>query len=130
MTKHELSQLYFLNREIEELLRRIAELECLSTSCTSKITGMPRIEGISDKVAKYAVEISDLKELLDLNYKKCFWEIKRLNRYIGTIDNSEVRQIMSLRHINGLSWLQIAFHLGYHDEQIPRKKHNIFLKKQ
>ena len=85
MTKQELSQLYYLNREIENLKNRIAELECIAISSTSEITGMPHATGISDKIGKYAAEIVDLKELLDLNLKKCFYELNRLNRYIESI---------------------------------------------
>ncbi|WP_035288024.1 hypothetical protein [Clostridium sp. KNHs214] len=130
MTKQELSQLYYLNREIEHLKNRIAELECLATSTTAKITGMPHAPGISDKVGKYAAEIADLKELLDLNLKKCFYELNRLNRYIESIEDSQMRMIMSLRYINGLSWQQVAFSIGEHDEQYPRRKHNRFLAKK
>lgn len=128
MTKQELSQLYYLNREIEQLKNRIVELECVATSTSSRITGMPHASGISDKVGKYAAEIVDLKELLDLNLKKCFYELNRLNRYIESIEDSEMRLIMSLRYINGLSWQQVAFSIGEHDEQYPRRKHNKFLK--
>lgn len=69
MTKKELSQLYYLNREIEEQQRRLRELESLVSSCTAQITGMPKSVQFSDKLAKYAVEIADLKALLDLNLK-------------------------------------------------------------
>ena len=128
MTKQELSQLYYLNREIEQLKNRITELECVAASTSSRITGMPHASGISDKVGKYAAEIADLKELLDLNLKKCFYELNRLNRYIESIEDSEMRLIMSLRYINGLSWQQVAFSIGEHDEQYPRRKHNKYLK--
>lgn len=128
MTKQELSQLYYLNREIEQLKNRIAELECIAISSTSRITGMPHATEISDKVGRYAAEITDLKELLDLNLKKCFYELNRLNRYIASIPDSEIRMIISLRYINGLSWQQVAFSIGEHDEQYPRRKHNKYLK--
>lgn len=130
MTKQELSQLYYLNREIEHLKDRITELECIATSSTSRITGMPHATDISDKVGKYAAEIADLKELLDLNLKKCFYELNRLNRYIESIEDSEMRMILSLRYINGLSWQQVAFSIGEHDEQYPRRKHNKFLRQK
>jgi len=129
VTKQELSQLYYLNREIEQIKNRIAELECIATSSTSRITGMPHASGISEKVGKYAAEIADLKELLDLNLKKCFYELNRLNRYIESIEDSQMRMIMSLRYINGLSWQQVAFSIGEYDEQYPRRKHNAYLKK-
>ncbi|PRR84543.1 sigma-70 family RNA polymerase sigma factor [Clostridium vincentii] len=112
MTKQELSQLYYLNREIEQLKNRIAELECIATSTSSVITGMPHASGVSDKVGKYAAEIADLKELLDLNLKKCFYELNRLNRFIESIEDSQLRMILSLRHINGLGWHQVAASIG------------------
>lgn len=131
MTKKELSQLYCLNREIVEQQRRLTELEDLATSCTSHITGMPRVEGISDKVATYTAEISDLKSLLDLNLKKCFFELNRLNRYINSIEDSEMRMILSLRYINGLCWEQVAASISpYASGESVRKAHDRFLAKK
>jgi hypothetical protein len=128
MNKKELSQLYWLNREIEEQQRRLDELECLATSCTSRVTGMPRSPGVVDKLAMYAAEIADLRGLIDCNLKKCFYELNRLNRYINSVEDSQIRMILSLRYINGLTWQQIAFSIGEYDEQYPRRKHNTFLK--
>ena len=130
MTKKELSQLYYLNREIEEQQRRLAELEALATSCSAQITGMPKVQWNSDKVAKYAAEIADLKALLDLNLKKCFYEFNRLNRYIETVYDSQMRMILALRYINGLSWRQIAFSIGggNTEESIRQMVHRFFKK--
>ncbi|MDD3881719.1 MAG: hypothetical protein PHI27_05655 [Eubacteriales bacterium] len=130
MNKRELSQLYYLNREIEEQQRRLQELEALATSCTSHITGMPKAQGVVDRLAGYVAEIADLRSLIDLNIKKCFFELNRLNRYINGIEDSQMRLILSLRYINGLSWQQIAFSIGEYDEQYPRRKHNAFLRTQ
>ncbi len=131
MNKKELSQLYWLNREIEEQQRRLNELEALATSCTSRITGMPRAKGIIDKLAKYAAEIADLRGLIDLNIRKCFYEMNRLNRFIETIDDSLIRQVLSLRYINGLTWRQIACSIGGgNTEDSVRKVHDRFLSKQ
>ena len=128
MTKKELSQLYYLNREIEEQQRRLEELEAGAISFNTTITGIPKAHGVSDKLAKYAVEIADLRALQDLNLKKCFYELNRLNRYINSINDSEMRLILSLRYINGLSWQQVAFSIGAYNESVPRKKHNKFIK--
>ncbi len=129
MNKKDLSQLYWLNREIEEQQRRLEELESIATSCTANITGMPKGNGVSDKVASCVAEIIDLKGLIDLNIKKCFYELNRLNRYIESVEDSQMRMILSLRYVNGLTWQQIAFSIGECDEQYPRKKHNRFLAK-
>lgn len=130
MTKKELSQLYYLNREIAQLQARLAEVECLATSCTPTITGMPRASGVSDKLSKYAAEIADLKSLLDLNLKKCFYELNRLNRYIQSVKDSEMRMILSLRYVNGLCWEQVAASISmYATEDSVRKAHDRFLRK-
>lgn len=127
MTKKELSQLYFLNREVEHLQRRILELNSRATSSTHIITGMPRNTDIKDIVGNCTPEIIDLKLLLGLKLKECFYELNRLNQYINSIENSEMRMILTLRYINGLSWQQVAYSIGETDEQYPRRKHNNFL---
>ena len=112
MTKKELSRLYWLNREIEYQQRRLDELRAAATSCTAKITGIPHGSGVSDKIGKYAAEIADLEGLLRANLQKCFYELNRLNRYIQSVDDPLMRQILSLRYINGLSWWQVADSIG------------------
>jgi hypothetical protein len=128
VTKKELSQLYYLNREIEEQQRRLRELEESATSCTAHITGMPHASGVADEIGKYAAEIADMRGLLDLNLKKCFYELNRLNRYIASVEDSQMRMILSLRYINGLSWRQIACSIGGgNTENGVRMIHNRFL---
>ena len=129
MTKKELSQLYYLRKEIKEQQRRLSELETLATSCTANVTGIPNGNGISDKVGNSTAQIADLKGLLDLNLKKCFYELNRLDRFISSVKGSEMRTILMLRYIQNLSWQKVAFAIGEYDEQYPRRKHNTFLKK-
>ena len=129
MTRKELSQLYYLKKEIKEQQRRLDELETAATACTAKITGLPSGRGISDKIGNYAAQIADLKGLLDLNLKKCFYELNRLDRFIQNVEDSQMRIILTLRYIQGLTWQKIAFAIGEHDEQYPRRKHNSFLSK-
>lgn len=130
MTKKELSQLYYLKKEIKEQQRRIAELEAAATKCTANISGMPSGKGISDKVGQYAAQIADLKAILDLNIKKCFYELNQIDRYIQSVEDSQMRIILMLRYVQGLTWQKIAYAIGEHDEQYPRRKHNAFLRKR
>ena len=128
MTQKELSQLYCLSRELGWQQERLGELEQLATSNASRITGMPRSPNIVDRLSQYAAELADLREAIDLNIRRCLRELERLTRYINAVEDSEMRMILSLRYINGLTWLQIAFAIGAHDEQFPRRRHNKFLK--
>jgi hypothetical protein len=130
MTRKELSQVYWLKSEIKTQLGRLEELESLAESCSQKLTNMPRAPGISDKVSKYATEIADLKNLIDINIKKCFFEFNKINKYICTIDDSFIRQIFSLRYISGMSWRRIARLIGgFNTEDSVRMAHNRFLEK-
>lgn len=127
MTKKELSQLYWLNREIEQEKHRLAELEAAATDTSVKITGLPHVGGISDKTA-IAAQIADCREVIEAKLRLSVVEYNRLNRFIANVDDSQMRQILSLRYVSGLSWQQIAFTIGHHDEQYPRRKHDNFLR--
>ncbi len=104
MTKKELSQFYYLKKEIKEQQRWLKELEKLATSCIAKITGVSEWGGVSDKIVNYAIEIAGLKSLLDLNLKKCFYELNHINRFIDSVQDSKMRIILMLRYIQNLSW--------------------------
>ncbi len=91
---------------------------------------MPKGNGISDKLSSCVSEMADLKSLLDLNIKKCFYELNRINRYIESIEDSQMRMILSLRYVNRLSWQQIAFSIGGNTSESVRKAHDRFLDKK
>lgn len=112
MTKQELSQLYYLKKEVYHLRNRLTELECAATGASAQITGMPKGYDISNKVADYVVEINALKEVLENQLRKCICEIKRLNEYIENIEDSQLRIVMTLRYIHGQTWRQVAWNIG------------------
>lgn len=64
MTLKELSQLYYLNREIEKDEQRLAELEAIATGTTQNVTGMPHGSSVGDKVGKGATDIIYLKGII------------------------------------------------------------------
>ena len=108
MTLKELSQLYYLNREIEMDRKRLQELEAQAVSITPNLSGMPHGSGVSDKVGRYAAEIADLKGIIEAKHQQCLYERSRLERYIADIDDSLIRQVLTYRFINGLPWEQVA----------------------
>ena len=128
MTQKELSQLYRLNREIEQDKQRLAELESAATSTSPHITGLPHASGISDKTS-LAVEIGYLRGMIANKIERTYYEYNHLIAYINTVDDSLMRQILTLRYINGLNWTQVAFAIGEYDESYPRRKHNAFIKR-
>lgn len=113
MTVKELSQLYWLNREIEMDRRRLEELELLTASPgPQNFDGMPHMSGYGDALARSVADIVDLKAIIAAKQQQCIYERNRLERYIDEIPDSVTRQIFALRFINGLSWRQAASSIG------------------
>lgn len=112
MTKYELTQLYYLEKEIRALEDRIEELERETESCTQILTGMPKSKGRHSRTAEIAAEIVDTKRLLCEKKLERIHTRNQILRYIQTIDSSEVRLIIEYRFVDGLSWRQVANRMG------------------
>lgn len=114
MTLKELSQLYYLNREIERDKQRLDDLKSKSYSLPgSNLSGMPRGGTISgSSIDRHIAEIVDLEAIISAKITQCMHERNRLERYIADIPDSLTRMIFTLRFINGLTWVQVAMHIG------------------
>ena len=111
MTIKELSQLHYLNREIEADKMHLAELETAASSVTPKITGLPHIAGISDKTG-LAAEIADLRTIIESKLKLTIATYNRIHRFAASLDDSLVRQAITLKYANCLPWHQVARSIG------------------
>ena len=113
MTLKELSQLYYLNREIERDQERLEKLRARASAPGSpSYDGMPKSSGFGNRLENYIAEIIDLEAIIQAKITQCLHERNRLERYIAEIPDSLTRQIFQLRFINGLTWVQIAFSVG------------------
>lgn len=127
MTNKELSQLYYLKKEIKIQRKRLAALESKAEGCTYRLTGMPHPVQDFDKVGKLAAQIADLKASIKSNLEKHVMELHRLENFIQSVEDSQMRTILTLRYIKCWGWRRIAFEIGRYDEQYPRKKCQAFL---
>ena len=112
MTIKELSQLYWLNKEIDRDNERLRALELAAQPAAQVLTGMPRGNATSDRVGRYAAEIADLRGIISAKITQCIYERARLERYIADVPDSFTRQVMTLRFVNGLTWRQVAACIG------------------
>lgn len=134
MTEKELQQLYFLNKEIKMLKSQIDTMEPKMT--TDRVSGSEKefpytqrsftIKGIN--IDEYNSKIRRLERKLKIRLGELLDLVEDMNEFIEKQEDSEIRQILALRYINNLTWHQIAMHLGYADESVPRKRMNRFLK--
>ena len=121
MTIRELSQLYYLNREISDLKLKIAEIEAKATDTSVKITGMPHAPTAGDKIGKLIAELDYSRSTLNNRLEQCRLELIRLNDYISKCDDSLTRQILTYRFVNGLPWTQVAASIGGTSEYAVKK---------
>ena len=113
MTLKELSQLYYLNREIEMDRRRLEELRAKSENPSGiRLSGMPRDPSVESKLERYVAEMVDLAAIIHAKQQQCIHERDRLERYINDIGDSLTRMVFTLRFINGLSWALVAASIG------------------
>lgn len=125
----ELSQLRYLKREIAIERERVIELRELAGYGRRRL-GQGIAGQVSDRTGRYASEIAYLTGLIAENMTRCICKLLKVQAFINEIDDSELRIIFKERYIKGRSWLSIAFLLGYHDEQVPRRKHDRFMQKR
>lgn len=113
MTLKELSQLYYLNREIERDQEQLEKLRAIASAPGSpNYDGTPKSPSFENRLERYIAEIVDLEAIIQAKITQCLHERNRLERYIAEIPDSLTRQIFQLRFINGLTWAQIAFSVG------------------
>jgi hypothetical protein len=117
VTRQELKQVRYLKREIELLQEQIAAVE--SEIVTDKVTGSDPdhpwterhyiIRGLPGERNEKLLRLRDRLErrkgdLQDLRAEIFAW--------VEGIEDSLLRQVIILRHVNGLSWRQVAREIG------------------
>lgn len=93
MTQKELSQLYYLRQEIALDTRRLRALEAGAS---------PASDG----------EQAALRRIIKAKRRRCARERRRLEAWIASVEDSRLRQIMTCRFVDGLSWRQTALRIG------------------
>lgn len=111
MTKHELSQLYHLKREIADEQEKLMQLEAAATSTASTISGVSYSGTISNKTG-LAADIADSRNILIAKQCVAAIEYNRIMRYITGVKESFIRRILEARYIDGLSWQGVADKIG------------------
>lgn len=111
MTNKELSQLYYLNREIEAERKRILSLREAATATNAKISGLPHVGRIADKTS-IAAEIADAVRAIEYKQQLAVVEYNRLTRFIAGVEDSLMRQILRFRYIDMFSWNEVAKRVG------------------
>ena len=117
-----LSQLRRLQKEVDLLSQRMGELELAAEGGTGHVTGLPGRppKGCTAQYRRLWLKLDDRR-------LRCMQLMGALYTFICDIDDSLMRQIMTYRYIDGMTWKGVAAAIGETDEQYPRRLHNHFL---
>ncbi len=78
-------------------------------------------------MAEYSPE---MLEMIVQRTKYDEWRGEKFDQERTIPEDAQMRMILSLRYVNGLSWQQVAFHMGQEgDGSTQRKQHDAFLRK-
>lgn len=120
MTLQELTHHFELKETLaksEETLQSFQNAVCPGAQ---KLTGMPHVSGVRDRVGDLAVEIADMKDSIKLLKKEIEQEEQVVAKFISGIDDIQTRMIFRLRFVRGLSWKEVASIMGkkYSEESV------------
>lgn len=111
MTREELKQIYYLNRELAMWQSKLAELEARKGSRASLTRYDPagiHSSSLSDSTGNLAVDIADTQKIIEGILAEIQYEIRKVYRHINSIDDSQLRQIVQFRCVDNLTWTQVG----------------------
>ena len=126
MTSKQLDQVFNLTREKRELEKMLLEIPDITAVRYDSI-GVSN-SGISSPVQKIAEQREKIRELISMKLAEISIAEREIFEYIFSINDSQIRRIMRLRHIELKSWLQVAIAIGGNNTaDSVRKMHDRFL---
>lgn len=127
VTIKDLSTVYVLQKEIEWYDRKIDDLRAQRTAISAPAfdkepNGKNDSPGRENKIEALTAEIIDLEELLRLHRQQRAIEYNRIERFIASVDDPAVRQVMRLRFEELLTWRDVAAKMGpcYTEDQLKK----------
>ena len=100
-------------RRARAILNEIHDLKDLATKITVTFNDMPGGGGSVDKVGAIVTNIVDLQSELAVQAKTMKAEQEIVQAVIDAVDEPDLRQLLILRYINGLTWEKIAVDMNY-----------------
>lgn len=128
MTIQELSKYHDIVEEIIQLKNSIEELSTTIIG-SSKVTGMPMTStgGNNSPTERIGIKLALLKEKLEKKKEDLIDEAHKIEDFLETIDDSEIRIIIRKRFLEGKTWDVISREINT-DRSTPYYKVQKYLK--
>ena len=112
MKREDLHQVRNIQKEIRIYEKELAKMRAKSHISSQQVSGLPMAAGNSDPTVKRAIGEIELEELINTEKERAELSKANIMRFINTIDNSQIRQIVFLRFIKLNSWRQVSVEIG------------------
>lgn len=126
MTVEEINSIYYINKEIEHIQRELYNLKTKNFYKSNVLTGMPKGNSEHDIFSDYAEDMRTLEDMLHYNLIKLQTERKKIEKFLSSIEDVELRLIIRLRAVNNMNWEEIGAQLGMHRTTVSKKYYNFF----
>ncbi len=126
MTIDDASQIYYINKEIKALYRELAELKQQSFFKPIIISDMPHGGDTKDLYVEYTSSVLEIEDMIRYSLMKLQRERKKIEQFLDTVKDSELRLILRLRCINNMNWQEIGDEIGMDRRTASRKFYNYF----
>ena len=122
-----LNKVYWLKKEIEQITDQIKELTVYKGSSMS---GMPSGGGDnSSPIERYVLKKERLMDKLQKKFDELVSEVQRIEEYIESIEDAEIRVIARMRFIENKDWQVIGDEM-YMDRTTVSRKMKRFLERE
>lgn len=114
MTREEVNQIYYIDREIEMWKRQLLDLRNGGKIKAQIITGMPHANTnlTTDPTGEEVQRIEEIEVIIQSKLCQIQAQKKKVYAYIATLDDSLMRQIIMHRCITLCSWQEVAMYVG------------------
>ncbi len=129
MTVEEISNIYYINKEIEHIQRELYDLKTKNFYKSNVLTGMPKGNSERDIFSDYAEDIKTLEDMLHYSLKKLQTERKKIEKFLSSIEDVELRLIIRLRAVNNMNWEEIGAQLKMDRTTASKKFYKFFRKR-
>lgn len=133
MTKEELSKLKKIKQEIEQIKKELDDAKYDCDFVADSVKGSSRYFPYNERIIGiqgigYCEQKAErIQRRLNRKLEELMDKKDEINEFIYTLEDSDIRQILTYRYINGLKWEQIGYNMNYAARTV-RLKHDMLIK--
>ena len=124
MTKEELSSYYYLKKEIIQIEERIKEIDDTFLSA-NRINGMRYEKRLSNPQEQRMILIEKYDKRLEEKKDEALKELMKIEDFIDSINDPEIRMIFRYRYIELMEWNKIVMLVHMSERTVFRKHREI-----